>query len=71
MVSITKNGMKVDCYGKFDPDNAVLVAGTYLNGCEFELTFDAGHLKNWTEVVVELTSWADSQGHKIIELSID
>lgn len=74
-VTITRNGMKVDCFGKWKEDSNCLIVGDWASGDEMEEIWagdgwpaDKEMPKNWTEVVEHLTAWAKQNGHEIMEL---
>lgn len=75
-VTITRNGMEVTCYGKWDPEmSGCLIVGDWCNGEEMEEIWAGDGYpgddmpKNWTAVVEHLTAWAKRNGHVIYELS--
>ncbi len=62
--TITRNGQKVECYGKWEEDsNAMCI---FLNPALDGPWADGA--KNWEEVVETLTAYAKEEGTVLIEL---
>lgn len=73
--TITRNGMKVDCYGEWKEDSNCVIVGDWSNGDEMEEIWAGDGWPankpaptNWTQVVEHLTAWAKEKGHEIMEL---
>ena len=65
---ITRNGMKVVCFGEWKEDSNCVVVYDDKYENEFEEFYCDGGA-NWTEVVDKLTQWANKHGHVIYELN--
>ena len=75
MVTIKRNGMSVDCHGKWQEGSNCVIIGTDARGLDMEAVWagDGWPMNkaapvNWTQVVEHLTAWACSIGAEIDEL---
>jgi sugar phosphate isomerase/epimerase len=64
MITITRNGQAVDCYGKWEEDSN---ADCVFEDEAFDGTWSDG-ADNWTEVVEELTKYAAKNGTVLIQM---
>ena len=75
---ITRNGMEVHCYGKWQEDSNCQIVGEWADGSEMEEIWAGDGWDEevegkefptcWSDVVEHLTKWAHHHGHLIQEL---
>lgn len=68
-MNITKNGQKVECYGDFSPESAVYAV---FDDEMFDNYVDVEeHWERWSDVVSDVTAYAERVGTTVVELTCD
>jgi hypothetical protein len=59
----------VNCYGKMDESQNIVIIGTYADGSGFEeISCNDSRHSTWTKVVNEVLAWGEREGITIDEL---
>jgi hypothetical protein len=60
----------IDCYGEWALDSNALLVGEWSDGTEMDDIWSPDEpYESWSEVVEHLSSWANDNGHEIVEIT--